>query len=145
MKSKCIVKKKLTMKIVIDANLFISAFFWQGNPKKIIDRVINKLDDLFISADILSEITDVINRPKFKADKRETENYISEIKKIANIVDISEQLNLSRDKKDNKYIDCAIAASADFIVSGDVHLLELKEYGKIKIVKAKEYLDECEK
>jgi uncharacterized protein len=131
------------MKIVIDANLFISAFFWQGNPKKVIDRIINKLDDLFISVDILNEITDVINRPKFKADKKETENYISEIKKIANIVDISEQINLSRDKKDNKYIDCAIAAGADFIVSGDIHLLELKEYGKIKIVKAKDYLDKC--
>jgi len=133
------------MKIVIDANLFISAFFWQGNPKKVIDRVINKLDDLFISVDILNEITDVINRPKFKADKKETENYISEIRKMANIVDISEQINLSRDKKDNKYIDCAIAASADFIVSGDIHLLELKEYGKIKIVKAKDYLDRYEK
>ena len=133
------------MKIVIDANLFISAFFWQGNPKKVIDRVINKSDDLFISVDILNEITDVINRPKFKADKQKTENYISEIKNIANIVDISEQINLSRDKKDNKYIDCAIAANADFIVSGDIHLLELKEYGKIKIVKAKDYLDRCEK
>jgi len=131
------------MKIVIDANLFISAFFWQGNPKKVIDRVVNKLDDLFISVDILNEIADVINRPKFKADKKETENYISEIKKMANIVNISEQINLSRDKKDNKYIDCAIAADADFIVSGDIHLLELKEYGKIKIVKAKEHLDRC--
>jgi putative PIN family toxin of toxin-antitoxin system len=133
------------MKIVIDANLFISAFFWQGNPKKVIDRVVSKLDDLFISIDILDEISDVINRPKFKADKKETENYISEIKRIANNIDISEHIDLSRDKKDNKYIDCAIAADADFIVSGDTHLLELKEYGKIKIVKAKEYLDKCHK
>jgi len=103
------------------------------------------LKKLFISVDILNEISDVINRPKFKADKQKTENYISDIKKIANIVNISEQINLSRDKKDNKYIDCAIAASADFIVSGDIHLLELEEYGKIKIVKAKDYLDRCEK
>jgi len=129
------------MRIVIDANVFISAFFWQGNPKKVIDRVIDKLDDLFISEDILNEITEVINRPKFKADKQETENYLSEIKRVSKIIDISEHINLSRDKKDNMYIDCAIAADADFIVSGDIHLLELKEYGKIKIVKAKEYLD----
>jgi len=38
-----------------------------------------------------------------------------------------------------------VAANADFIVSGDIHLLELKEHGKIKILKVKEYLDVMEK
>ena len=129
------------MKVVIDANLFISAFFWNGNPKKVIDRSSDKLDDLFMSMDILDEIADVINRPKFKADRKETENYISGIRKIANFINSSEQVNLSRDKTDNKYIECAVAANADYIISGDIHLLELKEYGGIKILKAKEYLD----
>jgi len=47
----------------------------------------------------------------------------------------------SRDITDNKYIECGASADADFIISGDVHLLEMKEYGKIKIVTAKEYLE----
>ncbi len=129
------------MKVVIDANLFVSAFFWNGNPKKVIDRCSDKLDDLFMSMEILEEITNVINRPKFKADKKETEHYISGIKKIANFVNHSEQVNISRDKTDNKYIECALAANADYIVSGDIHLLELKEHNGIIILKAKEYLD----
>jgi putative PIN family toxin of toxin-antitoxin system len=129
------------MKVVLDANLFISAFFWKGNPKRVIDRASERLDELFISVEILDEIKDVINRPKFKADRKETENYISGIKKIAILISPYEHIDLSRDKKDNKYIDCAVAADADFIVSGDVHLLELKEHGKIKILKAKDYLD----
>ena len=47
----------------------------------------------------------------------------------------------SRDRTDDKYIECGIAANVDYIVSGDVHLLELRNYGNIKIVSAKDYLD----
>ena len=129
------------MKIVIDANLFISAFFWKGNPQKVINRATEGLDDLFMSMDILEEITNVINRPKFNADKKETENYISGIKKISKFVNPLVSVTASRDVKDNKYLECAVAANANYIVSGDIHLLELKKYNEIFIVKAKEYLD----
>jgi predicted nucleic acid-binding protein len=42
---------------------------------------------------------------------------------------------------DNKYIECGITANVDYIISGDIHLLEIKEYEKIKIVTAKDYLE----
>ena len=130
------------MKIVLDANIFISALFWGGNPKKVLERAINKTDELYISKEILEEIEDVIGRPKFHAEKEKIE-YI-----IKSIEDISEKITSkikikkgSRDIKDNKYIECAMTADADYIISGDIHLLELKQYKKIKIVTAKEYLD----
>jgi len=47
----------------------------------------------------------------------------------------------SRDEKDNKYVECGIAADADYIISGNIHLLELEEYEGIKIVTAKNYLE----
>ena len=43
-----------------------------------------------------------------------------------------------------KYIECGIAAGVDYIISGDIHLLELQRYGKIKIVTAKAYLETME-
>jgi predicted nucleic acid-binding protein len=49
--------------------------------------------------------------------------------------------NGSRDKADNKYIECGITAHANYIISGDIHLLEMKEYENIKIITAKEYLE----
>ncbi|MCL2101041.1 MAG: putative toxin-antitoxin system toxin component, PIN family [Fibromonadales bacterium] len=133
------------MKIILDANIFISAFFWKGNPQRVIDRVTDGLDDLFMSMEILEEITEVINRPKFNVDKKEIENYISGIKKITKFINPSEQINASRDIKDNKYLECAVMANADYIISGDIHLLELKKHNEIIILKAKEYLDivEC--
>jgi putative PIN family toxin of toxin-antitoxin system len=53
------------MKIVLDANIFISAFYWGGNPELIINRVIEGLDELYFSKEILDEVTDVMARPNF--------------------------------------------------------------------------------
>ncbi|MDR0638087.1 MAG: hypothetical protein LBG27_04160 [Spirochaetaceae bacterium] len=57
------------MKIVVDANIFIFAFFWGGNPRTILERVIAGIDELFLTKEILDEINDVIRRPKFHADE----------------------------------------------------------------------------
>ena len=130
------------MKIVLDVNIYISSFFWGGNPKAIIERIIFGADELFISKDILNEIECVVNRPKFHAEKDMINYFLSSIEDIGNIITPLDVIkNGSRDKKDNKYLECAIAANAEFVISGDIHLLELKKFGKINIVSAKEYLD----
>jgi putative PIN family toxin of toxin-antitoxin system len=130
------------MKIVLDANIFVSSFFWGGNPRLVLERVIKGIDDLFITKEILDEIESVLGRPKFHADKEKIAYFINSIEEIGNkIVPKSRIKNGSRDKTDNKYIECGIAANVDYIISGDVHLLELKEYKNIKIVTAKNYLE----
>lgn len=130
------------MKLVLDANIFISSFFWGGNPRIVLKRTIAKLDELFITKEILHEIEEVISRPKFHAGRNEIEYYIKSIEEISNKIIIRDKIKKgSRDKKDNKYIECGIASNADYLVSGDIHLLELKRYADIKIVTAKEYLD----
>ena len=128
------------MKIVLDANIFISAFFWGGNPRSVLERTISKLDELFFTKEILDEVEGVIDRPKFHTGKNETEYYIKSIEEIGTKVVTKSRVKRSRDKTDNKYIECGIAGSVDYIISGDVHLLEIKEYDNIKIVSAKEYL-----
>jgi len=129
------------MKIVLDANIFVSSFFWGGKPRLVLERAIAQMDELFISEEILEEISDVIGRPKFHTGKGRAEYYIKSIKDIGNMVNVKEKIkNGSRDKTDNKYIECGLAGNVDFIISGDIHLLEIKEYRNIKIVTANEYL-----
>ncbi|GMO19005.1 MAG: putative toxin-antitoxin system toxin component, PIN family [Spirochaetaceae bacterium] len=129
------------MKIVLDANVFISSFFWGGNPRKIFERIIAGTDELFVTKEILDEIEDVMGRPKFHTDKDNIQYYINSIEEIGNKITAKKHIkNGSRDKSDNKYIECGIAANVDYIISGDIHLLELKEYDNIKIVTAKNYL-----
>jgi len=129
------------MKLVIDANVLISSFFWGGNPRLVLERVIAGIDELFITKEILDEIETVVGRPKFHADKEKITYFINSIEEIGNkIVPNKKVKNGSRDKTDNKYLECGITADVDYIISGDIHLLELKEYENIKIVSAKDYL-----
>jgi putative PIN family toxin of toxin-antitoxin system len=129
------------MRIVLDANVFVSSFFWGGNPRMVLERVIEGIDELFITKEILDEIEEVMERPKFHADKEEIDYFINSIEEIGNkIIPKRKIKNGSRDKTDNKYIECGIAAKVDYIISGDIHLLELREYEKITIITAKNYL-----
>jgi putative PIN family toxin of toxin-antitoxin system len=130
------------MRIVLDANILISAFFWGGNPRKVLERVIAQKDELFISKFILEETENVMSRPKFHANKEDIDYFINSLEEIGNKI-IPKKLKKygSRDKTDNKYIECGLTANADYIISGDIHLLEIKKYGNIKIINAKDYLD----
>jgi len=130
------------MKIVLDANTFISSFFWGGNPRLVLERVITGKDELFVTKEILDEIESVMERAKFHVHKEEVDYFINSIEEIANRIAPKGQVNNgSNDKTDNKYIECAITANIDCIISGDMHLLELKEYKNVKILTAKDYLE----
>ena len=130
------------MKIVLDANIFVSSFFWGGNPRVILERVIEGIDTLFITKEILAEIEEVIGRPKFHVDKERVEYLINSIEEIGNkVIPKGKIIKGSRDKTDNKYLECGITANVDYIVSGDIHLLELRNYENIKIITAKNYLE----
>jgi putative PIN family toxin of toxin-antitoxin system len=130
------------MNIVLDANVIVSAFFWGGNPRLVLERVISGLDKLFVSKEILAEIEEVLARPKFHASKESIVYFMSSLEEVSNkIIPDRHMKNVSRDASDDKYIECGIAAHVDYIISGDIHLLELKEYENIKIITAKEYLE----
>ena len=130
------------MKIVLDSNIFVSSFFWKGNPRKIFDRVTNGLDELYITDKILQEIATVMSREKFHVDKNEIEDYIKIIESYSiKLFPQNIEEEISRDKDDNKILQCGLEGNVDFIISGDGDLLILKNYKSIKIVNPKEYLN----
>jgi putative PIN family toxin of toxin-antitoxin system len=130
------------MKIVIDTNIFVSSFFWEGHPQKVFERVINGLDELLITDEIIKEITSVMSSNKFTVDSGEVEDYVKIIEKYSKkVITKNVPESISRDKDDDKILQCGITGNADFIVTGDKDLLVLKEYQKIKILKPKDYLE----
>jgi putative PIN family toxin of toxin-antitoxin system len=134
------------MKIVLDSNIFVSSFFWKGNPRRIFDRVTNGLDELYITDEILKEIAAVMSRKKFDTKINDIKDYIKIIESYS--IKLFPQNKIkegSRDKDDNKILECGFEGNADFIITGDYDLLVLKKYNNIKIVKPKEYLDVLEK
>jgi len=130
------------MKIVIDTNVFVSSFFWGGYPREVFERVINGFDELYITDEILKEIMSVMSGNKFDVNKNEIEDYIRIIEKYSkNIVSKNIPESISRDKSDDKILQCGLDGDVDYIITGDKDLLVLKEHKTIKIINPKDYLE----
>jgi len=134
------------MKLVLDTNIFISSFFWGGNPRKIMTRIIDGQDILFVSDDILQEVFFVMARPKFNVSRSQISHFIGSIEEIARPVTCLGTIQgICRDSDDDKILECAVSGNVDFIVSGDSDLLSLKIFRGIPIMTASEYIDKVKK
>jgi len=130
------------MKIVIDSNVFVSSFFWGGHPREVFERVINGFDELYITDEIIKEITSVMSSSKFNINSIEIEDYIKIIEKYSQKIALKNAPKLiSRDNDDDKILQCGLDGNVDYIVTGDKDLLVLKEYETIKILNPKDYLE----
>jgi len=121
---------------VPDTNVLISALFWRGNPYRILRLGIEGRIKLIISGEIIEEVRDVLRKEeKFELTEGEIEAYCTLLKNHSKQVNPSKKLELIvKDPEDNKFLECAIEGKADYIVSGDSHLLELREYEGINII-----------
>ena len=95
---------------------------------------------IFSSLEIEKEIAEKL-RTKFKLDEEEVNRILLDFSTFTIPVEVTKQIEVvTDDREDDKFIECAICCNADYIVSGDRHLLNLKEYAGIKILKASEFL-----
>ena len=138
-------KQEEKLKVVVDTNTIISAPLSEdGNPAKIFELLLIEEISNFRSEDITNEIIEVFNRGKIKKLISEDKIHfiIDNYKKFSKLVKPSVKLNVVKeDDDDNKVLECAETANADYIISGDEHLLKLRNYKNAKIVSSKEFLD----
>jgi putative PIN family toxin of toxin-antitoxin system len=127
--------------VVLDSNIYISGIIFSGNPRKIIDLVIEGKIKLCISSDILIEIKEVLERDKFGFSSDITQQIILEIESLSEFITPTKKHSaVKRDAGDNIIIDCAVEADADYIITGDDDLLSLKKYKRIKIINAGDFI-----
>lgn len=130
------------MKVVLDTNIFISGIFWKGKCNEIINLWRNDKFTLVTSLEIISELIDVLNDFKIKLTEDLIRDWRDLIIKNSNIVEIRGNINLIKeDPDDNMFIETALEGKADYIISQDNHLLNIKEYSGIKIINPEEFLD----
>jgi len=132
------------MKVVVDTNILISAIFWKGNEAKLIEAAENKKISLVLSLDILLELKKVLTE-KFPntISRNETSELIEHFISISELVQPKTRIKaVKEDPEDNKFLECAIDAHADVIVSGDTLLLKLKAFKGIPIKNTKTVLEE---
>jgi len=130
-------------KVVLDTNIMISALIGKhGAPAKLFEKLILEEIENYTSKEIIEEIVDVLNRKEItKRTTNEARIFLLEQYLIRSKVVVPKEKNtVAVHESDNKFIDTAIEAKAKFIISGDEHLLEIKKFGEIRIMTAKEYL-----
>ncbi len=131
------------VKVVFDTNIWISIFI-----KRILDDEFSKVKKkitVYVSPDILLEISKVLIYPKIDKILRKAKVSQKEILRAieinSSIVRPKVNFNIVDDVEDNRILECAVAAKADIVVSGDKHLIELGQFKKIKILTPREFID----
>ena len=128
------------IRAVFDTNIWVSALRKQGNPYRCVLLAALGIVASVTCDELLDELRQVL-LVKFKFPRELVERHIAAIKGLSEVVVITGQLKVvADDPDDDKVVECAVAGKADYIVSGDKHLLSLKRYGSIAIIKAAEFL-----
>lgn len=128
-------------KVVIDTNVFVSAFGWDGKPEGVLQLLENGSIVNFISPEIFEELKRVIAYPKLKFSNSLQTKILEFVFSYSRLINLEKRLSLIHDDPDdNKFIECAMTANADFIISGDPHLLRLERVENLIIVNPFQFL-----
>jgi uncharacterized protein len=132
------------VKVVFDTNVWISIFM-QRRVRNEFLRVKQNLT-VYISEDIGLEVSKVLQYPKVSAIIKKTgtneKELLRTLKDNSTSVETKVKLHVvNEDAQDNKILECALAAGADVIVTGDKHLLNLGRFKKTKILTPRQFFD----
>jgi len=128
-------------KVVLDTNILISALGWKGKPKLIFEKILNGELELIISDKQSEEIIEVLDYPKFNFSNEQKSSFINILLEVSTLIKIDKIFDvIKEDPDDNIIITSAVIGKADYIISGDEHLLKLKEFKRVKILNANDFL-----
>ena len=135
------------IRAVLDANVLVSSILSsKGIPARIFSAWRDEKFLLLISSAILDEIGRVLQYPKLKKrhgwPETRIQRFLEDLARLA--VPTPGKLSLSvitDDPADNRYVECAVEGEADYLVSGDGHLLKLGAYENILILRPREFFD----
>ena len=131
------------MNIVCDTNVLISGILFGGHARQILRLASQGVITNFISPEILRELEDVLLRPKFGLNSEKVLGIISLTKgSFESVVTARRVSKILNDPDDNHILATASKADASFIISGDRHLLDLKEWEEIRMVSPAEFMEE---
>jgi putative PIN family toxin of toxin-antitoxin system len=139
------------MFVVVDTNVFVSSVLNpNGTPSNVFRLFTANRFDLLATEEILAEYEHALSYkkfiPRYEEEMRDIPILLARLSAGSRLVTVDRSiLAVSADVDDNKFVECAVAGGADFIVSGDKHLLELGSYEGIQIVTPPMFVDYLER
>jgi putative PIN family toxin of toxin-antitoxin system len=135
-------RQKAVMRVVLDTNVVVSALLFKTTLSKIIALWQRGAIIPAVSKDTFQELQTVLAYPKFALTQDEIRAMLEgEILPFFEVIEVRADVKgICADPADDKFLACALAASVDYLVSGDKALIDLKQYKSIKIIKPSEFL-----
>jgi len=128
-------------RVVLDTNVVVSAHLnSEGYERHVLDLVLAGKLHLVVSPQILEEYEGVLRRPKFGIERRQVRRSLGLLRAAARVVRPHRQLKVTRDPADNRFLECAEAGKADYIVTGNKRHFPGK-WRQTQIVNARELLE----
>ncbi len=139
-------KQKTVIRAVLDTNVLVSALLFSGEIGNVVSSWKARKFVPVFSQDTFDEFRRVLFYPKFSLTPREIDALIQdEVVPFCEVVDIEDEIiGVCRDRADDKFLSCAVAAHADYIISGDKDLLALGNFRNIPIITAAEFQGKTE-
>jgi len=134
-------KNKVT-RIILDTNLWIS-FLITRDHTKLDELLFNRKSVLIFSSELLEEFIEVANRPKFRRffSQEDIEELVESIDEYADFVQVNTEITLCRDPKDNFLLSLSVDGNADYLLTGDKDLLDMKKFRQTIITTISAFLE----
>lgn len=131
-------------RVVLDTNVYISALMFGGLPGALLDLAFLQSFRTVTSPVLLDELDEKL-RLKFEVSAEDTAAIRTKLQSIVEMVSPDAELKvIEDDPDDNRVLECAVEGHADYIITGDRHLLKLGSYEGIRIVTVRQFLDSAE-
>jgi putative PIN family toxin of toxin-antitoxin system len=128
-------------RIVLDTNITISAFFWKGYPRVVYDLAREGKVILLSSLKMEAEFIRVLAYSRFGLTPAEIVPIVNNLREYVQFIEIKSKVDVVKeDLTDNIFLECALDGKADYLISGDHHLLNIGSYEGIQIIRAKDFL-----
>ena len=125
------------LRIVFDSNVYISALLFKGIPGKILEMARKDKIILIVSDEIIAETVRMLEE-KFKWPRHNIDKFKTRLSDVSENIKHAMKLDIIKEREsDNRILECAVSGDANLLVSGDNHLLKLKSYKNIPIVRPK--------
>jgi putative PIN family toxin of toxin-antitoxin system len=129
------------IRVVIDTNVLVSANIkTKGAEARVLDLVATGRLQLYISEPILAEYQGVLSRPKLRLDPKRVQDSLDLIQSVSTIIEPQLTLAVSPDEPDNRFLECAEAAQADYLVTGNKRHFP-QQWQTAEVVNARELLE----
>ncbi len=128
------------IKVVVDTGINVSAAFRDRTPEEVILFIVEQEDfEWIVSPAILEEYNEVLARKKFNLPPETLQKWREIFEQCTTTIEVDIEIDFPRDQKDAKFLECALAAEADYLITGDKDFEEAQKLVKTTIISVSQF------